>query len=144
MNWNTFWGFPISFYYQIYIWTREERFKFLGWYASKEYLFVVFFVTLNIFSLNLNNNVLFDDFEIHVQWCWLTSASIASDIELLNKIRYGHAKKKRKKKRGHQIFMAFSYVQICVKKYIRTSNFKTRKEGILPRNKITITIKIFF
>lgn len=143
MNWNTFWGFPISFYYQIYIWTREERFKFLGWYASKEYLFVVFFVTLNIFSLNLNNNVLFDDFEIHVQWCWLTSASIASDIELLNKIRYGYAKKKKKKKRTSNIYGVFICSVMC-KKYIRTSNFKTRKEGILPRNKIIITIKIFF
>lgn len=45
---------------------REECFKFFGWYVSKEYFFVVFFVILNIFSFNLNNNVLFDDFEIYV------------------------------------------------------------------------------
>lgn len=45
---------------------REECFKFFCWYVSKEYFFVVFFVILNIFGFNLNNNVLFDDFEIYV------------------------------------------------------------------------------
>lgn len=131
VNWNTFWGFPISFYYQIYIWTREERFKFLRWYASKEYLFVLFFVTLNIFGLNLNNNVLFDDFEIHVWWCWLTPASIPFVIELLNKIRYGYAKKK---KRTSNIYGVFICSDMC-KNISEPAILKPEKRESSPETK---------
>lgn len=45
-------------------------------------------------------------------------------------------KKKEKKRRGHQIFMAFSYVQICVKKNIsEPAILKPEKRKSSPETK---------
>lgn len=44
-------------------------------------------------------------------------------------------KKKEEKKRGHQIFMVFSYVQICVKNISEPAVLKPEKRESSPETK---------